>query len=62
MFPPELCLPAWAAVHSGHTKFHYDIFGQSNDVCFKVGLLTTMGLTAKSAILIAEFARDLRAQ
>jgi multidrug efflux pump len=38
------------------------LFGQSNDVYFKVGLLTTMGLTAKNAILIVEFARDLRAQ
>jgi multidrug efflux pump len=38
------------------------LFGQSNDVYFKVGLLTTMGLTAKNAILIVEYARDLRAQ
>ena len=32
-------------------------FGQSNDVYFKVGLLTTIGLTAKNAILIVQFAR-----
>tara|TARA_R110002124_G_scaffold16882_6_gene71395 strand:- start:1244 stop:4414 length:3171 start_codon:yes stop_codon:yes gene_type:complete len=38
------------------------IFGQANDVYFKVGLLTTMGLSAKNAILIVEYARDLRAQ
>ncbi|WP_312795844.1 efflux RND transporter permease subunit, partial [Tianweitania sp.] len=38
------------------------LFGQSNDVYFKVGLLTTIGLTAKNAILIVEFAKDLRDQ
>ncbi|MGG5890921.1 efflux RND transporter permease subunit [Falsiroseomonas sp. HC035] len=32
--------------------------GMSNDVFFQVGLLTTIGLSAKNAILIVEFARD----
>ncbi|VFR21644.1 RND efflux system, inner membrane transporter CmeB [plant metagenome] len=33
--------------------------GLDNDVFFQVGLLTTIGLSAKNAILIIEFARDL---
>ena len=33
--------------------------GLSNDVFFQVGLLTTVGLAAKNAILIVEFAKDL---
>ena len=37
------------------------VFGLSNDVYFQVGLLTTIGLSAKNAILIVEFARDLHA-
>ena len=36
--------------------------GMSNDVYFQVGLLTTIGLSTKNAILIVEFARELQAQ
>lgn len=34
-------------------------FGLSNDVYFQVALLTTVGLCAKNAILIVEFAKEL---
>jgi multidrug efflux pump len=33
--------------------------GLANDVFFQVGMLTTMGLAAKNAILIVEFAKEL---
>jgi multidrug efflux pump len=36
--------------------------GYPNDVYFKVGLITIIGLGAKNAVLIIEFAKDLQAQ
>jgi multidrug efflux pump len=35
--------------------------GMPNDVYFKVGLIAIIGLSAKNAILIIEFAKDLQA-
>lgn len=35
------------------------LFGMANDVYFQVAFLTTVGLAAKNAILIVEFAKDL---
>jgi multidrug efflux pump len=36
--------------------------GMPNDVYFTVGLIAIIGLSAKNAILIIQFAKDLRAQ
>lgn len=36
--------------------------GLSNDVYFNVGLITIIGLAAKNAVLIIEFAKDLQAR
>lgn len=35
------------------------ILGLSNDIYFQVGLLATMGLSAKNAIMVVEFAKEL---
>ena len=38
------------------------VLGMANDVYFKVGLITVIGLSAKNAILIVEFAKSLHEQ
>src|SRR5690554_2055780 len=38
------------------------ILSMPNDVYFKVGLIAIMGLSAKNAVLIIEFAKDIQAQ
>lgn len=38
------------------------IMNMPNDVYFKVGLIAIMGLSAKNAVLIIEFAKDIQAQ
>jgi multidrug efflux pump len=38
------------------------LVGLANDIYFKVGLITIIGLSAKNAVLIIEFAKDLQAR
>jgi multidrug efflux pump len=54
--PFSVILAVPVGVLGALTAAHF--FGQSNDVYFKVGLLTTIGLAAKNAILIVEFAKE----
>lgn len=54
--PFSVILAVPVGVLGAVTAAHF--FGQSNDVYFKVGLLTTIGLAAKNAILIVEFAKE----
>jgi multidrug efflux pump len=47
-------LGALGALAAAHLR------GLDNDIYFKVGLLATIGLSTKNAILIVEFAKDLQ--
>ncbi len=47
-----------AARHPGRGAGDLAAAGLDNDVYFQVGLLTTIGLSSKNAILIVEFAKE----
>ena len=54
--------PADAAPGSVRRDRGHLLRGLPNDVYFQIGILTTLGLSTKNAILIIQFARERRAQ
>ena len=49
--------PAGSAAGGHRRRDRLDAAGLPNDVYFQIGLLTTLGLTTKNAILIVQFAK-----
>ncbi|MAP93987.1 MAG: hydrophobe/amphiphile efflux-1 family RND transporter [Ponticaulis sp.] len=60
LVPVAVLLAAPLGVAGAVAAAHFR--GLSNDVFFQVGLLTTVGLASKNAILIVEFAKSLEEQ
>ncbi|WP_313082673.1 efflux RND transporter permease subunit, partial [Atlantibacter sp.] len=57
LFAPSLAVLLIIPLAISGAVFAAWITGLTNDVYFQVGMLTTMGLSAKNAILIVEFAQ-----